>query len=130
MVAKVGSHYLQKTTAVGMYPQGASPFGVLDMSGNVWEWCLNEYDEARQYREVGDAGRTVRGGSWYDFLALPPPCRATVSPRSTVAAFRLPGGVCGPCSLALPFWRSALCRSDPLARLRGGAGEGFWGDWG
>ena len=32
-----GSHYLVMTTAVGIYPQGASQEGVLDLSSNIWE---------------------------------------------------------------------------------------------
>ena len=62
--SKVGPHYLQKTSAVGMYPQGASPYGVQDMSGNVWEWCLNEYEKPERTQEEGDAWRVWRGGSW------------------------------------------------------------------
>ncbi len=54
---------LNRTTAVGMYPQGASPVGILDMSGNVWEWCLNEYDQSRNIAPAGDARRVVRGGA-------------------------------------------------------------------
>ena len=59
-----GPHYLQKTSAVGMYPHGASPYGVQDLSGNVWEWCLNEYGNPAHFQEDGDARRVVRGGSW------------------------------------------------------------------
>ncbi len=59
-----GPHYLQKTSAVGMYPQGASPEMVLDMSGNVWEWCLNEFYHPERFQETGDDVRALSGGSW------------------------------------------------------------------
>jgi formylglycine-generating enzyme required for sulfatase activity len=35
---------VKATTAVGSYPSGASPYGVHDMAGNVWEWVADWFD--------------------------------------------------------------------------------------
>ncbi|MEI7866476.1 MAG: SUMF1/EgtB/PvdO family nonheme iron enzyme [Candidatus Methylumidiphilus sp.] len=59
-----GTFNLGQTTAVGIYPVGVSPYGLLDMAGNVWEWCLNEYDQPERRGTEGDARRVARGGSW------------------------------------------------------------------
>ena len=67
---KVGPHYLKCTSPVGMYLQGKSPYGVLDMSGNVLEWCLNEYKYPQNTQLKGDNMRALRGGSWYHIRNL------------------------------------------------------------
>ncbi len=64
--AECGPHCLRRTTAVGIYPQGANPNGVLDLCGNVWEWCLSKWDVV--YTEH----RGVRGASWYNSKLFAP----------------------------------------------------------
>ncbi len=56
---------------VGSFPQGANPLGVMDLSGNVWEWCYDWkafYPEGPQVDPHGPGyetfGRIARGGSW------------------------------------------------------------------
>lgn len=72
-----------RTTAVGLYPLGASPADTLDMCGNVWEWCLNEYDQPGQLAiDLKDDWRVLRGGSWFGSLV-----DARVAARSRNPAF-------------------------------------------
>ena len=53
-----------RTVAVGLYPLGRSPFGVDDMAGNIWEWCLNLYYQPSDISLSSSDARVVRGGSW------------------------------------------------------------------
>jgi formylglycine-generating enzyme required for sulfatase activity len=68
-----------ETSPVGSFPAGASPYGLMDMAGNVWEWCYDVYDgeyysESPSKNPVGppDTGKADQervnrgGGSWTD----------------------------------------------------------------
>jgi len=49
--------YANKTTEAGSYP--ANAWGLFDMHGNVWEWCLNRYVDDSLSKD-----RVLRGGGW------------------------------------------------------------------
>ena len=66
------------TAPVGSYPDGASPYGVLDMAGNLWEW-VQDYYAADYYARSPGANppgpgsgeyRVLRGGSWYNHAGI------------------------------------------------------------
>jgi len=66
------------TTPVGLYPDGASPYGALDLAGNVWEWMATRWGEDWRKPDYGPpyhpndgredpegmVRRVLRGGSW------------------------------------------------------------------
>jgi hypothetical protein len=52
---------IQRTTSVTHYPAGASSYGVMDMVGNVWEWCLDATTGTDPNK------KTARGGAWNSF---------------------------------------------------------------
>ncbi|HUY78421.1 MAG TPA: SUMF1/EgtB/PvdO family nonheme iron enzyme [Ktedonobacterales bacterium] len=88
-----------RTTPVGIYPGGDSPYGAQDLAGNVWEWCSSLYKDRYPYNlaasETLDDSPNVRvigGGSWSDDPRI---ARAayrnwsTAGVRSSAVGFRL-----------------------------------------
>ena len=65
-------HCVGDTSAVGSYPAGASPYGALDMAGNVWEWVNDWYSSSYYSVSPGSnppgpatgSYRVLRGGGW------------------------------------------------------------------
>lgn len=70
--------YREKTTEVGCFPPNA--FGLYDMHGNVWEWCLDGWqnnahptDQSNRIQQLSGQKKSLRGGSWF---YLPSNCRS------------------------------------------------------
>jgi formylglycine-generating enzyme required for sulfatase activity len=65
-----GELRVMRTTPLGAYPQGATPDGLYDLAGNVWEWTATRYVEYPYNVEDGleDGAatglRVMRGGGW------------------------------------------------------------------
>jgi len=89
-------------TIVGSFPEGASPHGVLDMAGNVWEWLSTAYapypyrvDDGREDPEL-DSPRVLRGGSFASkrssFVRCASRSRSSPGRRSAHIGFRVARG--------------------------------------
>ena len=86
----------QGTHPVGSFPAGASPYGVLDLAGNVWEWCQDVDDPTfyerkpthnpRNTLRKKNAQFVVRGGSWlYDAASLKTYARSSFEPNIRIS---------------------------------------------
>lgn len=70
-LANFANHF-GRTTTVGSFPKGESPYGCMDMAGNVWEWCLDSYSKTFYQESPKESpvcteknnARSLRGGSW------------------------------------------------------------------
>ncbi len=91
---------LHRTSPVGIYPKGKSPYGCFDMAGNIEEWCFDWYND-KYYANCSDRNpkgpsdgtyRVFRGGSWNNTARI---CRSAyrsfIDPRgrSRDLGFRL-----------------------------------------
>ena len=93
---------LSRTTAVGMYPARKTSYGAMDMSGNVYEWCLNEYRNRESVGLGGTKTRMLRGGSWFSYRSTARVYSRTPNDpfiRDSNHGFRV---VVRPASLSLP----------------------------
>ena len=75
--------YKDGVARIGAHPKGTSPFGIYDLSGNVWEWVNDWYAESFRRDDVRNpkgpengTHKVMRGGGWYD-----PPDRITATKR-------------------------------------------------
>ena len=114
---------------MGSFPGGESPYGLLDLSGNVWEWTRSLYDDypypdegiVRSQREDLTAGdeksRVLRGGAFYDDRNVRPlrvPLR--VQSRLRGLLLRFSGGA-RPCISGLwKLWISGALITDQVRR--------------
>jgi formylglycine-generating enzyme required for sulfatase activity len=68
--ANIKASGIRGTVAVGSFPAGASPYGVEDLAGNVWEWTADPYqaypNSTYQDKFYSDQVRVTRGGGWFD----------------------------------------------------------------
>lgn len=73
----VNDYCVGSTSPVGSYAAGASPYGALDMAGNVWEWVADWYDSGYYQNSpprnptgpADGSSKALRGGSWVNYAS-------------------------------------------------------------
>ena len=99
-----GENRVMRTTPVGAYPLGATPDGIYDLAGNVWEWTATRYAKY-PYRPEAKSGRPGR-----DWLANCPRRQLGGKPQNGAVRLSLAGTIPGAGTTA-----GDLPRQDPLS---------------
>ncbi|MDX1992582.1 MAG: SUMF1/EgtB/PvdO family nonheme iron enzyme [bacterium] len=95
---RVGQHFYNAPSAPGVFPQGASPYGVMDMIGTMWDLTLTEYRHGKNDDLVDYYPRVIRGGTWFvtemycntiERAMLNPHARTNGDPRKNDYGFRV-----------------------------------------
>lgn len=70
---RTANHESRSTVPVGSHTEGSSPYGVMDLAGNVYEWCYDRYSESNlspsrnsdRHNPKKGTYHVIRGGSWF-----------------------------------------------------------------
>lgn len=97
-IGRVGSYFYSAPSAPGVFPQGASPYGVMDMIGTMWDLTLTAYRHGNNDDLVDYYPRVIRGGTWFTSemycntwrrTMLNPHARTNGDPRKNDYSFRV-----------------------------------------
>ena len=131
-----------RTTEVGQYPDDSSAYGLLDVGGNVMEWCSTRWghnypydmDDGREELAGGDdVERVIRGSSWYDYTSIAEFLKAQSAGRCGFRGWYYPREREQPLGISMyppPRMRCLLSSGVLLFWVLAPAGSEYWRGFG